>query len=393
MSRRLVRFGLVATVPTTADILLLVLLRQVGGWALPLADAVAITTASALSYLLHRNLTFRRNPYVRWVRSPATFAGVAAVAGLCDVVVLVTAHGGGEGTSELLLAKLLAVAVAAALRVALYRAALFGATRRSMHERRDLAPAPGAFRVTVVVPALDEATRIAGAIDALRHGLARLDTDGGVEVIVVDDGSTDGTGDAALAAGADQVVQLPTNRGKGAAVRAGVLASRGRAVAFTDADLSYSPDQVAAAIDLVEAGWDVVAGTRRHPEARTAGSAGRLRSIGSRGVNLLTGAVLLSRPHDTQCGLKAFRSDTARLVFGLSRIDGFAFDIEVFHLVERYELALTEMPVRVAHDERSTVRAARDGIRLVRDLWRIRQLSAVGAYDVAPVPGVRSSPN
>jgi dolichyl-phosphate beta-glucosyltransferase len=393
MNRRLLRFGLVATVPTTVDIVLLVLLRQLAGWALPVADAVAIISASTLSYLLHRDLTFRRNPYVRWVRFPATFAGVAAAAGLCDIAVLVTAHGGGEATAELLLAKLLAVAAAAGLRVALYRAVLFGATRRSMHERRDLPPAPGALRVTVVVPALDEVARIARTIEVLRDGLARLDTDGGVEVIVVDDGSTDGTGDAALVAGADQVVQLPANRGKGAAVRAGVLAARGRAVAFTDADLSYSPDQLAGAIDLVEAGWDVVVGTRRHPEARAAGSAGRLRSIGSRAVNLLTGAVLLSRPHDTQCGLKAFRSDTARLVFGLSRIDGFAFDIEVFHLVERYELALTEMPVRVAHDERSTVRAARDGIRLVRDLWRIRQLSAVGAYDLAPVPEVAAPPN
>ena len=75
--------------------------------------------------------------------------------------------------------------------------------------------------------------------------------------MVADDGSTDGTADAALAAGADQVVVLPENRGKGAAVRAGVAAARGRTIAFTDADLAYSPDQLLRVLAEVEDGWDV----------------------------------------------------------------------------------------------------------------------------------------
>jgi glycosyltransferase involved in cell wall biosynthesis len=172
------------------------------------------------------------------------------------------------------------------------------------------------------------------------------------------------------------------NRGKGAAVRAGVAAARGRTIAFTDADLSYSPDQLVTVISQVEDGWDVAVGSRRHPDARIERGAGAVRGLGSRLINLVTTGVLLSRPHDTQCGLKAFRSDVATALFGLGRVDGFAFDIEVLHLVERHELSLVEVPVRLESADRSTVRVARDGMRLLRDVWRIRGWSATGAYEL-----------
>ena len=77
-------------------------------------------------------------------------------------------------------------------------------------------------------------------------------------------------------------------------------------------------------------------------------------------INTFTLALLLGQYRDTQCGLKGFRSDVARLLFGQSRVDGFAFDVELFHLAERYELSLVEVPVRVQNSERSTVRVARD---------------------------------
>ena len=178
----------------------------------------------------------------------------------------------------------------------------------------------------------------------------------------------------------------PEHRGKGAAVRSGVAAARGRTIAFTDADLSYSPDQLRTIIGAVEAGWDVAVGSRRHPDATTVSSAGAVRGLGSRLINLVTTAVLLSHPHDTQCGLKAFRSDVAQLVFGLGRIEGFAFDIEALHLVERHELSLTEVPVRLDSAERSTVHAVRDGLRVLRDVWRIRHWSATDAYEAPGLP-------
>ena len=96
---------------------------------------------------------------------------------------------------------------------------------------------------------------------------------------MVDDGSRDGTADAARRGGADQVVEQPVNRGKGAAVRAGMLVARGRTVAFTDADLAYPPVQLLALLDQVESGWDVVVGSRRHVETSTLVRARRLREM------------------------------------------------------------------------------------------------------------------
>ena len=169
------------------------------------------------------------------------------------------------------------------------------------------------------------------------------------------------------------------NRGKGAAVRAGVLAARGRTIAFTDADLAYAPraDARPARAGRGRAGtsWSAAGATT---DTTTLVRARRAPRDRRRAINLLTQAVLLGQYRDTQCGLKAFRSDVARLIFAHSRVDGFAFDVEVFHLVERYQLSLTEVPVGVENSGRSTVHVVRDALRLVRDLFRVRQWSVRG---------------
>ena len=238
MRGRLIRFGLVALVPTAIDVGLLVVLRQGLGWVLVLADLTAIAIASAVSYVLHRTITFRSDPYVRWVRLPWVFLCIAAIAAVVDVVILrlVFAGTGFDTTAGLVAAKGVALIAAAAVRMILYRLALVRAIRRS---GEDAAPRPaldGDLDVSIVIPAFNEADGIATTIGRLRAAAG-----GSLELVVVDDGSSDDTADRALAAGADQVIVLDHNRGKGAAVRAGVLAARGRAVAFTDADLAYDP--------------------------------------------------------------------------------------------------------------------------------------------------------
>jgi glycosyltransferase involved in cell wall biosynthesis len=257
--------------------------------------------------------------------------------------------------------------------------------RSDLDRRRDRPRAPGDVRLTVVVPAYGEQGRIGETVHRLRADLAKVVDDGGVEIVVVDDGSLDGTAREAEKAGADQVIRHPRNRGKGAAVRTGALMAHGRTIAFTDADLAYSPDQILGLLDEVESGWDVVVGSRRHLETTTLVRARRLREIGGRGINLVTRAVLLGHYRDTQCGLKAFRSDVARVIFSHCRVDGFAFDVEVFHLIERYHLSLAEVPVRIENSSASTVNVVRDALRLVRDLFRIRRWARQGVYD--PLPG------
>lgn len=370
-----------ALVPTVVDVGLLVLLRQHLGWVLVLADLGAIAVASLASYGLHRVVTFRSDPYVRWVELPAAFAVVAGVAAVVDVVVLRALYlgTGFASTTALVEAKLVALVAAGAVRLLGYRWVLLGELTEARQVRWPRPAPPGAVRLSVVVPAYREVDRIADTVQRLRAALDGLE--GGVEVVVVDDGSDDGTADAALEAGASQVVCQPRNRGKGAAVRLGVLAARGRTVAITDADLAYGPDQVLRVLAAVEDGWDVVIGDRRHPQSRLLARPSRLRVWGSRAINRLGVAVLLGSYRDTQSGLKAFRSDVARFLFSRTRVDAFAFDIEVLHLVERHQLSLVEVPVEVTNSARSTVRAARDAARVVVDLVRIRHWSAQGLYE------------
>ena len=392
--------AVLALVPTAVDIGLLVLLRQRFGWILVVADLTAIAVASVVSYVLHRLVTFRSDPYVRWVEIPPAFFGIAAMAAAVDVVVLraLFAGTGFASTASLVEAKVVALLAAGAVRLVGYRWALLGELTWARRVRWARPPAPGDYRLSVVVPAYDEADRIGDTVRRLRDGLAgeglTADVEGGdVEIVVVDDGSTDDTAEAALAAGASQVVVQPHNRGKGAAVRLGVLAARGRTVAFTDADLAYGPDQVARVAAAVEDGWDVAIGDRRHPDTRTLVAPSRLRAWGSRVINWLGYAVLLGSFRDTQSGLKAFRSDVARFVFARTRVDGFAFDIELLHLVERHQLSLMEVPVEVANSSRSTVSAARDAARLLVDLFRIRHWSAEGAYEAGDdLPAVIDEP-
>jgi putative flippase GtrA len=393
---RLRRLAAVALVPTLIDIGLLVVLRQRLGWILVVADLTAIAMASLASYGLHRWVTFRSDPYVRWVEIPPAFAGVAVAAALVDVAVLraLFAGTGFTSTRALVEAKLVALVVAGAVRLVGYRAVLLAELTRARRVRWSRPPAPGDRRLSVVVPAYDEVDRIGETVRRLADGLAGVAADGGVEIVVVDDGSTDATADAALAGGATQVVVQPRNRGKGAAVRAGVAAARGRTVAFTDADLAYDPSQVVRVVAAVEDGWDVAIGDRRHPDSRPLTAPSRLRAAGSRAINWLGYAVLLGSYRDTQSGLKAFRSDVARFLFARSRVDGFAFDIEVLHLVERHELSLIEVPVEVTNSTRSTVRVARDASRLVVDLFRIRHWSAAGLYEAGDdLPGGAGGPS
>jgi dolichyl-phosphate beta-glucosyltransferase len=250
----------------------------------------------------------------------------------------------------------------------------------------DRPPAPGAVRLSVVIPAFGEEGRIGTTVHRVRTALDVVAAEGGLEIVVVDDGSVDGTAKEATEAGVEQVIVQPANRGKGAAVRAGVLAAQGRTVAFTDADLAYPPGQLLGLLARVEEGWDMVVGSRRHEHTRTLVRARRLREIGGRAINWLTRAVLLGDYHDTQCGLKAFRADSAKVLFGRSRIDGFAFDVELFLIAERNGMAVAEVPVEVENTTRSTVRVARDASRLVRDLFRIRRWARQGVYDASP-PG------
>lgn len=374
---------MVSAVVTGVDVGCLAVAARVGRLRPVAADALSVTVATAASWCLHRMVARNGDPFDRWVERPRAFVATAALAGGLDVAVVTKVAGDATGLGLLLGAKGLGLTVAGAVRIVAYRIALMGQTRRGLVRRAGDPEAPGELRLSVVVPAFQEEGRIGSSVRRLSAALAEVHGDGGIEVLVVDDGSGDATAAEAAAAGA-RVVSLPVNRGKGAAVRHGVLAARGRTIAFVDADLAYPPEQVLRLLEQVEGGWDVVVGSRRHGASVDVAKAPLLRSFSGRLFNLLTAVVLLGHYHDTQCGFKAFRSDVARLVFNRTRVDGFAFDVEVFHLVERYRLSLTEIPVTLVESPGSTVQVGIDALHMVGDLFRVRRWSGRGLYDLQP---------
>jgi len=377
VSRRLRRLATGTGVATAVDGALLLGLARGARLPVAVADALAVAGASATSYAVHRAGTFGDDPHIRWVHQPGAFVAAAAVSGVVDVAVVgALAPTTARGLVE---AKALALLAAGTVRLTAYRYVLWTRTRSALGARVPRPAPPGDLRVTVVVPAYGEAERVGTTVARLREALAPLGDD--VEVLVVDDGSPDATAEEAAGAGA-RVLRLEANRGKGAAVGAGVLAARGRSVVFTDADLAYPPEQVAAVVRELEDGWDVVVGSRRHPSSADAAGASALRVVSGRLFNLLTATVLLGQYRDTQCGLKGFRADVGRLLFSHTRLERFAFDVEVLHLVERYRLSLTEVPVVLVRAPGSTVRVGLDALRMVRDLFRVRRWAALGAYDL-----------
>lgn len=247
---------------------------------------------------------------------------------------------------------------------------------------------PGRVGLSVVVPAYREQDVIASTLAALRAGLEGVASGDALELIVVDDGSDDATSARAGLAGADRVITFERNRGKGAAVRAGVLAASGDVVAFTDADLQYPPDRLVAVLGRLDDRTGAVVGNRGPSGGRLA------RRVGTRVVSQLARRLVLADAvsvreciEDTQCGLKAFRRDVARDVFSRSRVDRFGFDVEILLL-----LSLLEVPTAVQSVEatttprRSSVRMLRDGAGIVRDLLRIRSWRRRGAYAVGTGP-------
>jgi dolichyl-phosphate beta-glucosyltransferase len=237
--------------------------------------------------------------------------------------------------------------------------------------------------LTIVLPCYQEAERLPTALERyLAHFSAgRL----GVEVLVVDDGSTDHTLAVAEAIAARdrrvRVLRCPTHRGKGFAVRTGMLAGRGDRLVFTDADGSYDPDQVERVLHALD-GAPVAIG--RRGELETSGPV--LRRLASRVFNQAMRRLLGLPFRDTQCGLKGFRREAATELFGRTRVDGFAFDAEVLFLARRLGLTVAEVPVSPEMRDGSKVRLAVDALRMLRDTWRVRRAATTSASDQAATP-------
>ena len=228
--------------------------------------------------------------------------------------------------------------------------------------------------LSIVIPAYNEAKRIAASLDKIADYLSAQKYT--YEALVVDDGSTDGTAEVCRAIASShpwlEVLRYPVNRGKGHAVRAGVLAVGGEHVLICDADLATPIEELDGFWRFFEEGADIVIASRPLRESHLVKRQPLYREFAGRVFNLLVRAVAVRGIHDTQCGFKLFRGEAARAIFPLCSLNDFGFDIEVLHVAQRIGFRIREAPVHWHHRPGSKVRLLRDGLRMLLDLFRIR---------------------
>ena len=228
--------------------------------------------------------------------------------------------------------------------------------------------------LSVVIPAYNEEARLPATLERVREYLDRSPEP--YEVIVVDDGSEDGTlriaREAAAAWPQLRVIGLGRNQGKGAAVRAGMLEAGGGVRLFSDADLSTPIEELPRLRAALGAGAQVVIASRALPGSVIEEHQPGRREMMGRTYNRLLQLLALPGLHDTQCGFKLFTADAAAACFGPLRTLRFGFDAEVLLRARRHGFGVAEVPVRWGHREDSRVSPARDSLRTLLELLVLR---------------------
>lgn len=232
-------------------------------------------------------------------------------------------------------------------------------------------------QLSLVIPAFNEARRLPPSLDdAMRFLEARAEP---FEVILVDDGSTDGTleliHDWSARHPAIRVVHYQPNRGKGRALAEGVAASRGARVLISDADFSTpitDLDRLEAAFGPEPGRVQVAIGSRARPGAHIEVAQPLYRVLGGRAVNLVIQALLLPGLWDTQCGFKLFEGEAARRAFAQLSCEGFAWDVDVLWSIRRGGGRVVEVPVTWRHKEDSRVAPFRHALEIIGDVIRLR---------------------
>lgn len=240
---------------------------------------------------------------------------------------------------------------------------------------------------SIVIPAFNESDRIVKPLTTVLEFAAT--GNGSIEVIVVDDGSSDDTSDVvrrafdSAPAVRSTVIRYEQNRGKGFAVKTGLMAAKGDIALFSDADLSTPIDEMAKLVDPIRRNEsDVTFGSRALDRSLIGTHQPWQREQGGRVVNLMIRTLSGLDFADTQCGFKAFNMSKFRPLLDVMRIDRFGFDVEFLFVAKYHGLRLAEIPVRWNDVAGSKVSAFRDTRRMVSELLLIRRTARHGGYDL-----------
>ena len=243
---------------------------------------------------------------------------------------------------------------------------------------------PPGFYLSIVVPAYNEAARLASTLQRIQEYLSRSSLS--AEIIVVLDGPTDATREIARAAARDvpqlKILDRKVNRGKGFTVREGMLAASGQIRLFCDADNSTDIAHFDKMKPLFDQGYDVVIASRNAKDAPEAlqvvSQAGYKRAIGKLG-NRIVQIAAVPGIWDTQCGFKAFRAEAAERIFTQTTIERWGFDIEVLALAQRLGYQIGIVPARWLNDDRSHVKLS-DYLHVLGDTFIVRRNLLSGKY-------------
>lgn len=232
--------------------------------------------------------------------------------------------------------------------------------------------------LSVVIPAYNEENRLGPTLVRIREYLAAQKYTS--EVLVVDNASRDRTTEVAQEAGVE-VIEEP-RRGKGAAVRTGMLAARGEYILFSDADLSTPIEEVEKLLDQMRAGADVAIASRGLPTSNLVKRQPWYREIVGRIGNILVRLMAVHGIADTQCGFKLFPREIASRVFPAQRLTGAAFDVELLFIVQHAGWKVAEVPVTWIDSPDTRFSRVRDSLDALKDLFRIRANWLLGRYRV-----------
>lgn len=235
--------------------------------------------------------------------------------------------------------------------------------------------------LSVILPCYRAAARAERSVGQLRNLLDRSAL-GSWEIIIVDDGGGDFPSNPWDAHEGVRLIRLARNTGKGAAVKAGMLAARGSARIYTDIDLPYGSRAIPVMAEyLLDGTFHVVLGDRRLPGSTYRDTLGWPRRVLSALSTKFIGTLVTGGFFDTQCGLKGVRGDVAELLFPLIHIDRFAFDVELVYLALRFNCDVKRIPVQLRSAQQgSTVRPVPDTLRAGLDVLRMKLRAIQGEY-------------
>ena len=246
---------------------------------------------------------------------------------------------------------------------------------------------------SIVIPAYNEAGRIPATLQAVIDCVRR--NAWSAEIIVVNDGSTDGTAavvqEIASQAPEVRLIENPGNRGKGYSVRSGLLQAFGEVVMFTDADLSAPMEEAQGLFDAIKNGADIAIGSRWLETKRQTIRQPLYRQLFGRCFNGVTRLVMGLPFADTQCGFKAFTRAAAQTVFQLQTIERWGFDPEILFIALKRGYRIQEVPVSWAHDERSRMSYLKDGMQMLKEIAIVRRNAVLGRYSSQVEPIHRAS--